>query len=129
MTCGGAAVSLAAVGSSGSTSGMPLAAGGEAFAVGYGGGAVTLLDGRCRERGGMVGGFVTSHRWLERVRCAGYLLMTSYGRCGSNRVCVVCVFYCATDYYDSRYREISSNLALCATDEILNKKWLFVAKI
>ena len=30
----------------------------------------------------MVGGFLTRHRWLERVRSAGPLLMASYGRRG-----------------------------------------------
>lgn len=42
--------------------------------------AVALYDGRCQEAEGMVGGFLTRHRWLERVRSAGPLLMASYGR-------------------------------------------------
>ncbi|CAM9863788.1 unnamed protein product [Laminaria digitata] len=53
---------------------------GELFAVGFSGGAVSLYDGRCQEAEGMVGGFLTKHRWLERVRSAGPLLMASYGR-------------------------------------------------
>lgn len=74
---GGAAVSTAPLASEG----MPFgSAGGELFAVGFGGGSVALYDARCRAGGGVVAGFVTRHRWLERVRSAGPLLMASYGR-------------------------------------------------
>lgn len=78
MARGGAAVSTAPLGSGGLPFGS---AGGELFAVGFGGGSVALYDARCQAAGGMVAGFVTRHRWLERVRSAGPLLMASYGRC------------------------------------------------
>lgn len=55
--------------------------GGELFAVGFTGGTVALLDGRCGEHGGVVAGFEARHRWLERIRSSGSLLMASYGRC------------------------------------------------
>ncbi|CAN0186871.1 unnamed protein product, partial [Hapterophycus canaliculatus] len=76
----GAAVSIAPLGSSEGCFGSSASASGELFAVGFGGGTVALFDARCQEGGGMVGGFLTRHRWLERVRSAGPLLMASYGR-------------------------------------------------
>eukprot|EP00752_Nemacystus_decipiens_P011974 g10614.t2 len=77
MARGGAAVSTAPL----SSEGMPFGgAGGQLFAVGFAGGSVALYDARCQASGGMVAGFVTRHRWLERMRSAGPLLMASYGR-------------------------------------------------
>lgn len=83
MERGGAAVSTAALSSDGASFGS--AGSGDLFAVGFNGGTVALYDARCHESGGgggggLVGGFVTRHRWLERVRSAGSLLMASYGR-------------------------------------------------
>jgi len=80
MERGGAAVSTAALSSYGAPFGS--AGSGDLFAVGFNGGTVALYDARCQEAGGcgLVGGFVTRHRWLERVRSAGSLLMASYGR-------------------------------------------------
>lgn len=80
MERGGAAVSTAPLDSSGGSFGSSGGPSGELFAVGFGGGTVALFDARCQEGGGMVGGFLTRHRWLERVRSAGSLLMASYGR-------------------------------------------------
>lgn len=78
MERGGTAVSTAPLSSEGTPFGST---GGELFAVGFRGGTVTLYDARCQGgAGGMVGAFVTRHRWLERVRTAGPLLMASYGR-------------------------------------------------
>eukprot|EP00903_Cladosiphon_okamuranus_P008216 g7909.t1 len=74
---GGAAVSTAPLSSEGTPFGS---GGGELFAVGFRGGSLALYDGRCQAAGGLVAGFVSSHRWLERVRSAGPLLMASYGR-------------------------------------------------
>lgn len=54
--------------------------GGEVFTVGFGGGTVALVDGRCGEQGGVVAGFDTRRAWLERIRSSGSLLMASYGR-------------------------------------------------
>ncbi len=84
MERGGAAVSTAALSWDGAPFGS--AGAGDLFAVGFNGGAVALYDARCQESGGggggggLIGGFVTRHRWLERVRSAGSLLMASYGR-------------------------------------------------
>lgn len=81
MDRGGIAISVAPVSSDGmSHFEDEHGGGGELFAVGFSGGAVALLDGRSGEQGGMVGGFVSRHRWLERIRSAGSLLMASYGR-------------------------------------------------
>lgn len=80
MERGGAAVSTAPL----SSEGMPFGStGGELFAVGFSGGTVALYDARCQCADGLVAGFVTRHRWLERVRAAGPLLMASYGRWGT----------------------------------------------
>ncbi|CAM9151082.1 unnamed protein product [Ectocarpus sp. 4 AP-2014] len=78
MERGGTAVSMAPL----SSEGMPFGSSGsgELFAVGFGGGTVAVFDARCHEGGGMVGGFITRHRWLKRLRSAGPLLMASYGR-------------------------------------------------
>lgn len=90
MVRGGASVSVAPVSSSGGcTPSEGEGGGGEIFAVGFSGGAVALLDGRCGEQGGIVGGFVAMHRWLERIRCAGYLLMASYGRYEGRLMCFI----------------------------------------
>lgn len=78
MERGGAAVSMAPLSSEGMAFGSSCS--GELFAVGFGGGTVAVYDTRCHEGGGMVGGFITRHRWLERLRSAGPLLMASYGR-------------------------------------------------
>lgn len=84
MTRGGAAVSAAPL----SSGGMPFSSsggGGDLFAVGFSGGSIALYDGRCSEEDGMVGGFVAQHRWLERLRSSGSLLLASYGRCVKER--------------------------------------------
>ncbi|CAM9362401.1 unnamed protein product [Ectocarpus fasciculatus] len=78
MERGGAAVSMAPL----SSEGMPFGSSGsgELFAIGFGKGTVAVFDARCHEDGGMVGGFITRHRWLTRLRSAGPLLMASYER-------------------------------------------------
>ncbi|CAM9748752.1 unnamed protein product [Discosporangium mesarthrocarpum] len=59
---------------------------GNVFAVGYEGGAVSLVDIRIPAGGARgsvvpgVGGIITKHRWLQRVRGAGNFLMASFGR-------------------------------------------------